>query len=363
MQIIGVNESSGIPLFGLDFIGILDRGTNLIEVKPITICNLRCRYCFVQSGEYLNNFIVDSDYMVKWLKKAITLKEHNLNTAATYNKNLKKGSLKDYEVHIAPYGEFFLYDEYERLIKSIRGIQEVKTISIQTNGQLITPQKIEILEKAGLSRLNISFNTFDKEQAVYLSGSQGYSVESMLDLFERVLESSMELLIAPIWFFGYNDEQIIKIIEFVKGYEKKGYSWPKLRLGVQNYLIYKTGRHLKKIRQRDFMYFYSRLAKLEKKYEIKLKLGPHDFNIHKGGHLNPPFRKNDIIKARIICQARFPNEYIAIYENNAPHFNEINEVIWAIKVLSKNPLKENSLVKIKIIKGSNRENLMTGVVL
>ena len=81
---IKVDEESGIPLFGLDFIGILDRGTNLIEIKPITICNLRCKYCFVNAhfGDYkelpsqekhskVNNFIVDVDYILKWLKYAL----------------------------------------------------------------------------------------------------------------------------------------------------------------------------------------------------------------------------------------------------------------------------------------------------
>ena len=42
-MLISIDNESKIPLFGLDFIGILDRGTNLLEIKPITYCNIKCK--------------------------------------------------------------------------------------------------------------------------------------------------------------------------------------------------------------------------------------------------------------------------------------------------------------------------------
>ena len=51
-------------------------------------------------------------------------------------------------------------------------------------------------------------------------------------------------------------------------------------LGIQNYLVYKNGRKLPKVHQRDFGYFYSQLKALEKKHGEKLLLGPNDFDIH-----------------------------------------------------------------------------------
>ena len=56
-SVIKIDKKSNIPLYGVDFLGIIDRGTNIIELKPITTCNLKCKYCFVRSGDYENNFV------------------------------------------------------------------------------------------------------------------------------------------------------------------------------------------------------------------------------------------------------------------------------------------------------------------
>ena len=42
-----IHKYSGIPLMGTNYFGIIDRGTNLIEIKPITSCNLGCIFCSV----------------------------------------------------------------------------------------------------------------------------------------------------------------------------------------------------------------------------------------------------------------------------------------------------------------------------
>ena len=328
-----INEESKIPLFGLDWIGILDRGTNLIEVKPLTTCNLKCKYCFVCAGDYDNNFTLESDYAIKWLKKALLI----------------KGVEKAAEIHIAPYGEFFQYKDYEKLIKGIRSLPQVKTISIQTNGLLIRDNMIKKLESSGVTRLNISFNSLDPELAKYLSGKSKYDVKRMLNLFDRILESKIDLLIAPIWFFGRNDLEIIKIIELAKKYEKMGYSNNKFRLGIQNYLVYKTGRKLSHVKEREFKHFYKMLGKLEKKYDIKLKLGPRDFNIHKSKPIEPPASTDEIKRIQILSEGRNPGEYIGGLNPS-----------WAVKVLSKFSLEIGSKVNIKIIKRRRNENLITG---
>ncbi len=341
---IKVDEDSGIPLFGLDFIGILDRGTNLIEIKPITICNLRCKYCFVNAhfGDYkasplhekhskVNNFIVDVDYILKWLKFAI---EHK--------------NCDDVEVHIAPYGEFFLYPQYLELIKGIRKFSQVKIISIQTNGTLITESIVKELESAGVSRLNISINALNEERAQKLSGMPNYSVSKLLNIFDIILKSQIDLLIAPIWFFKYNDEDIIEIIKLAKSYEEKGYKSPFPVLGIQNYLVYKSGRKFWKVEPRQFSHFYSKLSELEKTYKTKLKLGPLDFRIHPTHPITPPVEVGSKISVKIICKGRSNVEYIGVLDEK-----------WAVKVLSKVSLPLQKRVTVSVIKQKIKENLIT----
>ena len=44
-----VHQASGIPLFGSRTFGIVDKGSNLLEVKPLTSCNISCTFCSVCS--------------------------------------------------------------------------------------------------------------------------------------------------------------------------------------------------------------------------------------------------------------------------------------------------------------------------
>ncbi|UYP45987.1 GTP 3',8-cyclase [Candidatus Lokiarchaeum ossiferum] len=328
-----VDENSHIPLFGLDFLGILDRGTNVLEVKPITVCNLKCKYCFVSAGDYNYNFIADHEYLLTWVKKAIGIKKCD-----------------DIEIHLAPYGEIFLYPHLEELVKGLKQIPEVKIVSIQSNGLLLTPDKIKMLETAGVDRLNLSLNSMDPEKCADYCGVKKYNLAHLLKMFDLVLASNMELLVAPVWFRGTNDDGIMAVIDYIKQKKVEGFDWPKLRLGIQNYLTYSSGRKIKKAKMREFAFFYKVLKKLEKEHQLKLKLGPKDFNIHRTDAVHPPVKLNETDTVEIIKKGRYDNEYIA----------RLNET-WAVKVLIKGELPIGEKLRVKFIKSSLRGNLLTAI--
>ncbi|MFX0026529.1 MAG: radical SAM protein [Candidatus Hermodarchaeota archaeon] len=336
-NLIYIDKSSQIPLKGVDFIGVVDRGTNVIEIKPLTLCNLKCKYCFVSAGDYETNFLINSDYLVEEIRKAIVIKGNY-----------------DIEIHFAPYGEILLYSELYKLIYRLWEIEGIKTISMQTNGLLLSEKIIKKLSNLKLTRINISLNSLDKEKANYLCACNQYNVKKLVESIHILLNSEVNVLIAPVWFPKQNDKDIEDIIRFVINLRKMGFSEKKVQIGIQKYLIYKTGRKLKKIRPKSWDYFYNQLTRLENKYKIKLKLGPADFGIHQRlGISNINLKKHDTIELEIVSKGRWNRECIGRIDEN-----------YGIKVLLKKPFIYsdellNKTIKAKIIKANYKDNIFT----
>src|SRR3989338_3737061 len=77
---IYIHKNSGISLIGTNYFGLIDMGTNIIEIKPITSCNLGCIYCSVDEGPLSRrkvDFVVEKDYLVEELKKVIDFKNED----------------------------------------------------------------------------------------------------------------------------------------------------------------------------------------------------------------------------------------------------------------------------------------------
>ncbi|MFX1571317.1 MAG: radical SAM protein [Promethearchaeota archaeon] len=338
-EIIYVDKKSQIPLYGIDFIGVIDRGTNVIELKPLTLCNLKCKYCFVRAGDYLTNFIVDPEYIIEKVKEIVKI----------------KGKYK-IEIHLAPYGEILLYPKLFELIDYLWKIKGIEIISMQTNGLLLKKEVIENLERVHLTRINVSLNSLNQEKSSYLSNCHDYNINNLIENLHFLLNTNIDLLIAPVWFPGENDQDIEDVIKFIINLRKKGYSDNKIQIGIQKYLIYKTGRKLKKIQPKSWAYFYTQLTNLEKKYNIKLKLGPKDFGIHRRkSDISTKLEKNEMINLTVISKGRWKNEFIG----------KINDNFGVKILLSKSISNPNRLIgkniKVKIIKANYRDNILTSL--
>ncbi|RLI79970.1 radical SAM protein [Archaeoglobales archaeon] len=293
-ELVFVTRESGIPLLGHAAFGLIDRGTNLIQVRPITGCNLNCIFCSVDEGRKsktrVTDYMVDPDYLADELRKIAEFKGRGV------------------EMLIDGQGEPLLYPYMDVLLESASRIKEVEIISMQTNGVLLNEKKIEMLEKY-VTRINLSLSTLDEKKAEVLHGVR-YPLNRVIENAKMVAESKMDLLIAPVWIVGYNDDEIKKLIEFALeiGAGKK---FPPL--GIQKYIPYKTGRKLKNVM--SFKEFYRKLEDLEREYGVKLILKPEDFGMEKRERIPSPIKKGDMFKARIVANGRMHGERLCVVKN------------------------------------------------
>tara|TARA_Y100000296_G_C5140514_1_gene240738 strand:+ start:83 stop:1291 length:1209 start_codon:yes stop_codon:yes gene_type:complete len=307
---IYIHKNSGIPLIGSNVFGIVDRNTSIIEVKPITGCNLDCIYCSVDEGKSSKkqtDFVIEKEYLVEELKKLIKFK-----------------NIDGIEVHVGTQGEPLLYQPLLEFVKDVKKIKQVKVISINTNGLLFTKKSLGEFVKAGLNQINLSVNTLDKKKASKIANTP-YDVDHIIKIAEYA-SKKVSLRLAPVLLDKIN---VFDMEEIVKFAIKIG-----AKLGIQNYLYYSKGR--KPCKQLSWDKFFDILKKLEKKHDVRLILNEKDFNIIKTNPLPKPFKNNSFIKAKIVCNGRYKDEFIAVSENRT------------ITVYSKKQLKIGSLVKIKI---------------
>jgi hypothetical protein len=295
-NLVFVTRESGIPLLGHAAFGLIDRGTNLIQIRPVTGCNLNCIFCSVDEGRKsktrVTDYIVESDYLAEKLAEVAAFKG------------------KGVEAHIDGQGEPLIYPYMEELLSAISEIKEIDVVSIQTNGVVLNEEKIEMLERY-VTRINLSISTLDAEKTEKLYGVK-YPLEKVLENARMIAESKMDLLIAPVWVPGFNDEEMEKIIQFALDIGA-GKRYPPL--GIQKYIPYKTGRKLKKVM--SFRDFYAALKKWEEEYGVKLVLSPKDFGMEKRERYPNPIRKGEVYRSRILADGRMKGEMIAAVRGRA----------------------------------------------
>ena len=310
-----INEKKPIPLLGHIAFGFIDRGTNLIQTRPISGCILNCIYCSVDEGPFsrtrVNQFEVDLNYFIKWAEEI-----------AAYKK-------EDIQWHIDCAGEAMLYPDIVKLTDELRKIKGTSVISMETRGTLLTKEKIENMD---VDRINISIDSMEDERAKMMAGIPGYDVEKVKDVCRNIIDAGIKLLIAPVWVPGINDLEIPKIIEFGKSLGAE--------FGIQKYDIHKFGRKVKGVKPVTFWKFYKNLEEIEKKYKINLKISPKDFGIHRTNRIPIAFDRFEIAKrAEVVSEGWIRNEMICSLRNRAIAVYDINNKIGDkinVKILRNN---------------------------
>ena len=283
--LVRVCEEVEAPLIGCIAFGLIDRGTNVIQVRPTTLCPLSCIFCSTDAGpksrSRIAEYLVSMDCLVEAFRALVEYK-----------------GPKRIEAHIDTVGEPATYPNLVELVQALSEVEGVEVVSMQTNAVLLTERMLERLCEAGLDRLNVSLQALDPDLASRMAGTPTYPLEKVLRLCEALASLETELLIAPVWLPGVNDGEIPRIIEYALRVGAGG-RWPPL--GIQKYEAHKRGRRPKGVRPMGWGRFYRELRALERRYGVKLVLRPEDFGTHRRPMVPVPFRVGERITVRIVA--------------------------------------------------------------
>lgn len=315
MELIKIDQDSGIPLIGLAYIGILTRNNNsLLQIRPTTVCNMKCSFCSTAANSvkiHPRNFVVDKNYLVAWIKEVINYLE-GIDIA-----------------HIDSVGDPTTYPDLIPLIKEIRKLK-VKTISMVTNGILLN--NIEELKEAGLDKVNISIHTLNKEKGKILFGKDSYDVNKVIENLKELIKNKIEVWLTPVYLPGINESDIEDLIQLSK---KLNYN-----IGIQKYEVHKHGRKMKSIKEQTYHNFYKKIKEWENKYNLQLSFKAGDLAIKKVKKLPIKFKLNEKVKIQLKCQGWMPNQMIGVSKNRAITVLDCNKSI-------------NSTISAKIIQTKN----------
>ncbi|MFH1589093.1 MAG: radical SAM protein [archaeon] len=316
-----IHRGSGIPLLGTNEFGIVDRDTNIIEVKAHTLCNLDCIYCSVDAGRSSRkgvDFVVEHEFLLEEFDRVASPKK------------------KPVEASINPQGEPLMYSHIFDLVKGLKASKNVKIVSINTNGVLLTEELVDRLISAGLDSIHLSLNTLNGETASRLSGAF-YPLEKVKKIVQYC-DGKIDLIIAPIIVPGHNDGQIEELLKFCLTLKNVP------RFGFQNFLNYQRGRN--PVKQNSMDWFMDVLKKYQSELGVKLIYSADDFSIFHDEKIPKPFKKNQVVEAKVVCMGKYPREFIAVAENRC--------------ITVSGDLKINQYVKVKIVR--EKHNIFRGTI-
>jgi uncharacterized protein len=330
MAHIRITEASGIPLLGSLYFGIIDRGTNILQVRPSCGCNLNCPFCSVDAGPEsttrATSYEVEMEYLLGAVEEIARFKGDGV------------------ECHIDSPGEPLMYLRLPELVAALRRTECVGTISLQTNGTLLDAAKIAALESAGLDRINLSLHALDPATARTLAGVDWFDIDRVTDAARAVARSRIDLLIAPVYLPGINDAEIPRLIRFAQEIGA-GKRFPPL--GIQKFERYKYGRSPKGIKVQSWWQFFNQSIKAwEKESGLHLRLDPaRDFGTVRRLMIPRAFTKGEKVTVELRAPGWINGEMLGVARNRV--------------VSVHNCLKESGQLRVKIV--ADKQSIYMGV--
>ncbi|MEB3806795.1 MAG: radical SAM protein [Desulfurococcales archaeon] len=275
-----------LPLIGTVFIGVIDRGTNILQVRPTTLCPLNCIFCSVDAGprsrwrrsEYQ---VRDPAYLASWAGEI-----------ASY----KGGGV---EALVDGVGDPFAYPRLVELVAELKGSDGIRWVAVETHGWGLRRDLIDRLEEAGLDRVNLSIDTLNPEKARYLAGTPWYDVERVKRLAEYIVkETSIDLHVTPVWVPGLNDEDVKDVVRWAYTIGA-GKRWPPAT--IQKYNIHKHGRKPRGVREVPWREFWAWIRSVEEELGLRVSWSMEEWGFKRAPQVEVPYKKGSRVRARVLA--------------------------------------------------------------
>ena len=174
------------------------REIDYLRISVTDRCNLRCLYCMpdgIQNKKEHDEIMRDEEI--------INVVEESVKIGIT-------------KIRITG-GEPLLRKGIYELISKIKAVKGVLEITITTNATLLVGN-VKKLKEAGVSRVNFSLDTLDKDKFKFISNTA--LTLDYISLIEELIENEMQpIKINAVLLKGFNDSEIPGFIELANKYD------------------------------------------------------------------------------------------------------------------------------------------------
>lgn len=200
-------KSHRIKFFGLYLLHKFNKRYLAVNLDPVMACNLRCKMCY----------FTDEDY-VKTLKGQFNDEDLNLVAKTIFKRALK--------LQIGCGTEPTLYKNLVNVVE-LGKKYNVPYISITTNANLLTEEKIEALLKAGLNEFTISLHGVTKESYEGFMKKASYEkFHNAFNAFKKLKESyDFKVRIN----YTFNKDNFYELSEFFNHFNAKSFDILQIR--------------------------------------------------------------------------------------------------------------------------------------
>jgi len=164
------------------------RRIRYIRLSVTDRCNFRCRYCMPMNG-------------IKWIPHESIMRYEELI------RMIRICASRGVDKVRVTGGEPLVRKDIVKFLENLNTVDGINDVSLTTNGFFLEHMASEI-KGAGISRINISLDTLDKDKFAYITGVDGF--ERVVKGITSALEQGFDpVKINVVAMRGFNDDEFI----------------------------------------------------------------------------------------------------------------------------------------------------------